>query len=427
MRALSLQEIDNLVLSLRTFVGARLQEAVVGKSGCGLGLFAAGEIVWLWFDAHTWSPMLLPMTEVPEGNLKPHKPLLLFLRAHFIGQRLVEVHRREDLGRGVELQFGDEEEPRAVEIRLWPHGGNLLALAESKRVAWQKPDQPLVTTNTIIGGEPQVRGLETLLEEWIQLRFARRDVGAKDSKKPKDSPERQREIQIARLEKAIGKVREEIKTKSGSPWRESGDWLVKNQSLAAPDGLRPFLDTRRSLAWNIENSFSRAKENEKKLISTRERLKKLEDDLAKVRAAPLSETPVEKAQNKKKSKAAKATARFRTVQLSGGLVAKVGRSAADNLQLLRGAKPWDFWMHLRDYPGSHAIVSREKNKLVSDEVLRIVGQALVEQTFGAKSKQHIGERFEMIVAECRFVRPIRGDRHGLVNYSHDRTVGFRHT
>lgn len=425
MRSLSVREIDNLVESLRTFVGARLQEAVVGKSGCALGLFHNGEIVWLWFDGHTWSPMLLPLTEAPEAALKPAKPLQLFLRAHFTGHRLTGVGRREDLGRAIELGFGGEEQ-RRIEVRLWPHGGNLIAAADGKRVAWRKPTDEGPGLKTAMA-EPEARTLETILDEWIQLRFARKDVGAKEkAKKSKDSPEARREKEIARLEKAVSKVREEIAAKSETPWRAVGEWLTGNQSLGAPENLRAFIDQRRSLAWNIENCFTRAKEVEKKLVSTHERLARLEQDLAVARTAPLSQMPAHAAgQVRAKSKGAAGGAKYRTVNLPGGLTAKVGKSAQDNIQLLRNARPWDLWMHLRDYPGSHAIVSREKSKNVSDETLRAVGAALVDQTFGAKSKQHSGERFEMIVAECRFVRPIKGDRHGRVTYTHDRTVGFR--
>lgn len=423
MRALSVREIDSLVEALRTLVGARLQEVVVGKSGCGLGLFAGGRVSWMWFDGHTWSPMLLPLTEVPEGSLKPAKPLQLFLRAHFVGHRLTMVGRREDLGRAIGLKFGNEVE-REIEVRLWPHGGNLLAAAEGKRVAWRRinDEGAALTPNA---AEPDPRSLDTLLTEWLQLRFARKDIGAKDKAKLKDSPEKRRDKEIARLEKAIGKVKDEIVSKSGSPWRATGDWLLANQSLNAPEEIRAFMDQRRSLSWNIENCFGRAKENEKKLVHTRERLAKLEADLAAIRAAPLNDEPGERAASPSKRKAPAGGVKYRTVNLPGGMLAKVGKSAADNMQLLRGARPWDLWMHLRDYPGSHAILSREKSKNVSDDVLRAVGAALVDQTFGAKSKQHSGERFEMIVVECRFVRPIRGDRHGRVTYTHDRTLGFR--
>ena len=112
MRPFSVREIDNLAEALRTLVGARLQEAVVGPSGCGLGLFMQGKLLWLWFDGHTWSPMLLPLTQVPEGNLKPHKPLLLFLRAHFIGHRFTGVHRR-----AAQVRDGPHREPCSARLR----------------------------------------------------------------------------------------------------------------------------------------------------------------------------------------------------------------------------------------------------------------------------------------------------------------------
>lgn len=423
VRALSVGEIDNLVGALRTLVGARLQEAVVGPSGAGLGLFADGNLLWVWFDAHTWSPMLLPLTEVPESNLKPLKPLLLFLRAHFVGHRLLGAERDVTLGRAIQLTFGSEESPRIVEARLWPHGGNLIVHAENKSVALRKTD-PRPAELKVIAGEPSPRSLEQILEEWIQLRFARKDVGKKSPEKTKSSPAQIQDKEVRRLEKAIAKVKAEIENKSGSPWRATGEWLVQEQNLAVPDAFRSFVDQRRSLAWNIENCFGRAKETERKLVQTKARLKKLETELAQAQAGPRI-TTVEPSPAAVRRPVNDQGIKFRTIQLPGGLVARIGRSAQDNLQLLRGARPWDFWAHLRDFPGAHAIIGRERQQSIGDEVLRAVGGALIEQTFGAKSKQHEGERFELIVAECRFVRPIRGDRHGRVTYTHDRTVGFR--
>jgi predicted ribosome quality control (RQC) complex YloA/Tae2 family protein len=94
----------------------------------------------------------------------------------------------------------------------------------------------------------------------------------------------------------------------------------------------------------------------------------------------------------------------------------VGRSSRDNLALLRKARAWDFWLHLKDVPSAHAILQREKNQHLKDQDLNKAGKWLVEQSFRLKKEKYQGQRFEVVFAECRYVRPIKGDKVGRVTY-----------
>ncbi len=47
----------------------------------------------------------------------------------------------------------------------------------------------------------------------------------------------------------------------------------------------------------------------------------------------------------------------------------MGKNAGENLKLLRQAKSWDLWIHLKDYPSAYAILQKPKDKNVSDQVL----------------------------------------------------------
>ncbi|MFN9065949.1 MAG: DUF814 domain-containing protein, partial [Bdellovibrionales bacterium] len=122
------------------------------------------------------------------------------------------------------------------------------------------------------------------------------------------------------------------------------------------------------------------------------------------------------AQPRKLMKKAEATGRNREIK---GFTASKGKSAQDNLALLRAAKAWDLWLHLRDYPGSHLILSLDKGQSVPQEVLNEAALWLAESSVKSKVKLS-GMRFDVLVVECRFVRPIKGDKLGRVNYQNER-------
>jgi len=116
------------------------------------------------------------------------------------------------------------------------------------------------------------------------------------------------------------------------------------------------------------------------------------------------------------------SAKGRTIEILGGLRLYVGKSGADNIKLLREARPWYFWLHIRDEPGAHAILHRNKNQNVTDAQLHLAAHHLIHKTYGEKSAQHRGQKIPVLVTECRFVRPIKGDRLGRVTFSDERTL-----
>ena len=65
--------------------------------------------------------------------------------------------------------------------------------------------------------------------------------------------------------------------------------------------------------------------------------------------------------------------------------------------------------------------------MVTDGEFLQAGQWVIEQSLGARASEHKGERFDMLIVECRFVRPIKGDRLGRVNYANDRVMSVRYS
>jgi hypothetical protein len=265
-----------------------------------------------------------------------------------------------------------------------------------------------------------------LRRQWLERRRGRAGGGGgggKGAAGAEGVKARLRE-RLAKREKARDKVREELRNKQELPWRALGDWLKANQSLDVPREWEPFVDKRRKLAWNIEQAFVRARERDGKVHGTMQRLEILDAEIARLRAlleGSAESLPLEP-EKAPPRRLKDLGAEGRTLHLSSDLMVVAGKSAADNLKLLRKARGWDLWLHLRDYPGAHAILFRNKSASVSDALLHQAAAWLVRRHLGGKPGRHAGARFDVVIAECRHVRPIKGDRLGRVTYRDERVL-----
>ena len=295
-----------------------------------------------------------------------------------------------------------------LEVRLFPKGANVIARAHGKSVALRKP-LPLKEVDATEYNPGTVRP------------EPKKAVTTVDP----------RQGQLAKLKKACAKVEAELEAKKNELWQGAGEQIKITQTLEVSPELAPYIDREKSLAWNIQNCFQKAKAVKKKQLGTEIRLAQLRREMTELEnqiAATPAEALVSQAQlanpaSKKPDSQLlhQASARGRTFDLGSDTFLYVGKSADDNLRLLRKAKAWHLWLHLRDHPGSHGIIARNKNQRVDDATLQRAAHHLLQTQFGAKAQRVAGDKFSVIVTECRFVRPIRGDRLGRVNYSDERT------
>jgi predicted ribosome quality control (RQC) complex YloA/Tae2 family protein len=408
-----------LAALLKPLIGARLQEIETTDTDLVLGFYSFGELLWLWIDMNATRPCLLPWSELPFRVNGKKTPLNLFLRAHFRDRVLREVERSRAQGRVIHFYFGEAE----LEVRLFPHGRNIVARAEGKSLSWQKQkDLPEAKPSE---DEPfhllPPRPLDALREEWCASRKERRTSKSGDDVKERLLSESRRNL------KAIAKVEEELDRKRQMPWRALGDWMKANQSLDVPKEWEPFVDKRRKLSWNIEQAYGRARDVETKIFGTERRLEILREELHKLeslKSEPVARLPAEP-ERLPRQPLKNLDVSARTLKLNERVSVLAGKNAADNLKLLRKARPWDLWLHLRDFPSQHAIVFRNKGEKINDATLGKISEWFVRQHFGAKYGQHAGERLEILVAECRHVRPIKGDRIGRVTYQNERVLIFK--
>jgi predicted ribosome quality control (RQC) complex YloA/Tae2 family protein len=419
---LNLTELAQLAIDLQALVGAQLQEVVQSESEAGLGFYHDRKMVWLWMDFHPQRPLLVKL-EQPPSRKKLQRPFTLFLRSRFDGRRVESIKVDMSRGRVLVIEFHrahDETEkanPR-IEMFLIPHAANLVAIDGKTQVAENKP-KDLPSNQFVEREEPIVRTIEQITLEWLAQQEA------KTPQAHTDAASREKKFQKAVEKKtlALVRMREELAEKMSNAHRELGEWLKANGTLeGAPGPVNP----DESLSWNIEHAFHRAKENERKSEGTRDRIAQVTEELLELqKLGPARfDRPVKGVSAKQQeSLLAKASARGRRHQI-GDLEVFIGKSAADNLAILRKAQPFDLWLHLRDFPGAHAIMRRTRGRNVTDAELREAGEWVVEQSLGKRAQP--GERYDMLIVECRYVRPIKGDKLGRVNYSNDRVMALRY-
>ena len=434
-KPLNLNELAQIAIQLQALVGAQLQECIQSTHEAGLGFYHQGKTHWLWFDLNPQRPSIIEFVGTPPHRKKLPRPFTLFIRSHFEGRRLESV--RADLTKGRVLVFtffrAKDEKPGPIEIEahLIPHAANLIAIDGKVRVAESKPKD--LPPPDLTREEPVVRTWDEIKAEWMNLQS--RTLEANKSSTQTDAVAREKKYNKAVEKKraALERMKEELASKTSGTHRELGDWLKTNLSLEnLPAEWTTLVDSEKSVAWNIENAFHRAKENVRKSEGTRTRIEQVAKELGDLESAGLAgfdrgAKPGQKQGQQKPTEnlLAKADAKGRRHQI-GDLDVFIGKSAADNLAILRRAQPFDLWLHLRDYPGSHAIMRRTRGRNVTDAELQDAGRWVIEQSLGLRAKTMKGERFDLLIVECRFVRPIKGDKLGRVNYTNDRVMSLRY-
>ncbi len=423
MKPLTNAELEFIAETLRPLVGAQLQEVQQTESEFGLGFYNSGDMEWLWFDLDPREPMLLVFHDDPPLRPKLTKPLLLFTRAHFVGHRLKSVAYDNSKGRILRFEFKcPPGEDRLLEARLYPHGQNLLLTAVDKMISWAKVNELSQAPIIKEGDEP--RDLNTLRDEWLKKKGLIKTATTAESS-GEDKVLAQWQKAIDKKTQALGKILTDIESKDDPGWRGAGEWIKANNALTVPSALRDYVDSSKSLSWNIKNSFEKAKSNERKIAGSRERYALLKKEIETLTARGPEKPSGKQTLARNKTLLEKADVRGRKLSIADDLEAYIGKNATDNLALLRRAAAHDLWFHLRDYPGAHAIVRRTKNRKISDQELNEIGKWVVLQSLKKSESELTGGRYDMIVVECRFVKPIKGDKLGRVTYQNDRLFVVR--
>ena len=430
-KPLTIGEVVSIATELQALVGSQLQDCLQTTSELGLSFYHEGESVWLWTDLNPRAPLMVRVYGKPPPRKKIARPLTLFIKSRITGRRLASVHA--DLARGRVLVFRfhrSVEEVNAgvceIEVHLFPSGQNVVARDDAKSVAENKP-KPIGAGEvfTVEPGRswPEIEDAWRSRAQTVKVQAAPRDAQVIDKE--------WRRL-VEKKEKALLKMRADLESKRDSVHREAGEWLKGLGSMPLAGDVPPefaeVLAFDESFSTNVEKLFTRAKENVRKQEGSRDRIAMVERELQDLRAkGPSGFLKKREAASVRErgNLLARADARGRKHQLGDDLEIYIGKSAGDNLALLRRAQPFDYWLHLRDQPGAHAIMRRTRNRNVTDAEFLEAGRWVVEQTLDKRVAELAGERHDMLIVECRYVRPIKGDKLGRVHYTNDRVMALR--
>jgi len=176
------------------------------------------------------------------------------------------------------------------------------------------------------------------------------------------------------------------------------------------------LDPRRSGLENAQALYNQAKRlrRGRKLVSQKldrlqEEIRLLEEGIDKVEnGQSMPDRAVALLPDFEVKKESRSQTACRTYSISGYTV-RVGKNAQQNDELLRGARPNDLWLHARDVPGSHVVISRHGQEDIANEVITEAAQ-LAARHSKSRHEKHVA----VSVAQVKHVRKPKGAPAGLV-------------
>ncbi len=410
--------------------GAQLQDTMTSQNGLVMGFYRFEQepkLMWLIFDMDTQRPFVGIYDTNPWARLRAVKPMGLFLNANLKNNIVTRVSLLPRMGRVLEIIFNTGYK---VEFRLIPKQPNFLAHIDKKKMSWFKPRElSEVLEDSVPKEDLETRSVPYMLKQWLSQREA---VTVKAKKHVQTSLTAyetwttQRKKDIVKKQKALKALTEQIRNPQIKLYNHLGEHLKTYGFKEIPDELVDLVNYSQSVSWNIQNCFAKAKLAESKISGAQKRISFLKEEIQSL--SDLSEekfqTYIKKQAQIKEFQAArkKTDGDFRKLVLDSetGIYCWMGKSAADNLKLLRQSKSWDLWLHLKDYPSAYAIIQKNKNQKISDEMLHQSAAWLIKE--GAKNKNAEGLKTTVVIVECRHVRPLKGDKIGRVTYHHAREM-----
>lgn len=416
MKAMNLLELKTLVTDLGILLkDAQLQDIISNDRGLALG-FRGKKHYWLVLDLNPANPFCLVFPEFcPFTKASKPKPVALFLNSHGKNLYFRKISLEEDFGRVVTLELANSQISCQLKIILIPKQANLLVEAEGKKIAWEKPRE--LQKHLEPGELPVPRSLESLHAEWL----AELQGGVRPAMDPKIQWEKKRDKDLGKKRKALLEIEALLKENPAAQLYELGAFL---RGLA-PEDFRPekiplswqgSVDFKKNLFANIESVFEKAKQAAGKVQGTEARRDLLREEITQLESLSFEQSQRQRSERPPVDDLMKSTeAKGRKLNLESGAIVYCGKSGADNLSLLRKAKAWDYWLHLKDYPGAHGIIHRSRDQEISFEELQKAALWVLKESMGSKLLLP-GEKYAVVLVECRFVRPIKGDKLGRVTY-----------
>jgi len=180
--------------------------------------------------------------------------------------------------------------------------------------------------------------------------------------------------------------------------------LYKNE-LEGKKGKFLLKDPETGKEYEIEIKKEPLKEAEKYFKIYKNKKEKINKILKKI----------EELKNLKEEKDKKIKRKFMEFKTPNGFKVFVARNKEEANELtFKFARPWDYFLHVKDYKGPHVIIRREKNQTIPDEDLFFAAKIAAE--FSKKKG-----KIEVIYTKRENLKPIKG-RIGKVKISSYKTI-----
>lgn len=416
MKSMSLEELQDHIQELNSIAGAQLQEIETHPKGLAFAFYKKGRIWWI-LDLTIQQPMSLVLfEETPWKKKSGPKPVALFLNSHAKNTFLTKAEILLGQGRVISVELASNSKKITVEVHLIPKAVNVIVQDGDKKIAWAKP-RDLGTAPVMVGSH---RELTDLKFEWLNEQASKNKNQNSEVPLKKEAALHQAELALEKKRKALMSMTDQLQADHGQLWQQLGEILKSTEIQQLDPQWKSFVGEDSDRIRLMQKCFEKAKQFEKKKQGTKDRIEILTKEIVQLeKSIATGNFPAQKSgQVRHQLKDAKAEGRTKSFD---GFTASKGKSAADNLALLRSAKAWDLWVHLRDYPSSHLIIAIDKGKKVPDAVVMQAALWLAESS--VKSKGNVsGMKLDVVVSECRFVRPIKGDKIGRVHYQNEKVL-----
>ncbi len=167
---------------------------------------------------------------------------------------------------------------------------------------------------------------------------------------------------------AVGKGKTKIKVCDYETGKEIE--IPLDPTLSPQENLERYFKQYKKLINKYEHSFKRKEE----LLKEIKQINNLMDVIKK--AENINELPQLKAETPKTRKTKELP--FRIYSLPTGKKLLIGKNSTGNEMItFKIARPWDLWFHVKDIPGSHVILMKEKDEKVSREEIELSASAAV--------------------------------------------------
>jgi hypothetical protein len=446
-------------------LGQYFQNLLIEKNLVALEYFD-GIPHWLVVD---FSKSDLVLVDSMSSKSRIKRPIEGFVRKHFFESRVTDLTLIQSKGRVFRIDFESKQSPSAesqlndadispvyFEFSLIPRRGNFSAIAQGKAVHLNKP-QDLQRENQNDSTLPQNAGLidwPKLFADWqanreqsTQSKTKQKNIAQLNHSEKIETQKNALEKTIKKKEKALAAIEEELQNHRATA---AMNWAVEFSSgklngpqLKAALAAASIPETT-PRGKTVDLLFQWAKKLKAKHAGTEERLalvrsevnslkEKLTElesrgegsgEFSDVPALLPAQLPTKLPIKSQANLPLKRLEKFRKVQVNELSWVVWGKNGQENLELLRLARPWDLWSHLRDYPGAFVVLFRPKGLHPNPNELQKMGEILVHSSFQRKKLQP-GEAFQMVLCECRFVRPIKGAKAGLVQYREETPYLYR--